>query len=150
MTKPTVPVTTNNIILHSSNVIASSLNSLAPQRNQPPLGQDDQLHSILSQMLGNKQSTPFPEKPAVIKSDKPFFIMQLNNRIKKCCGCGQLFRDTGSDSQYILGHQERDWYPSDNKWNVGSLQNKYYHIKKICILQRCAVYCFPFLRTFKT
>ncbi len=85
----------------------------------------------------------FPRKPAVIKSDKPFFIMQLNNKIKKCCWCGQLFRDTGSDSQYILGHQERDWYPSDNKWNVGSLQNKYYHIRKIYILQRCGVYQFP-------
>ncbi len=99
-----------------------STHLIASQRNQPPLGQDDQLHSILSQMLGNKQSTPFPEKPAVIKSDKPFFIMLLN---KKCCGCGQLFRDTGSDSHvYTWPSRKRLVYPSDNKWNVGSLQNK--------------------------
>ena len=50
--------------------------------------------------------TSYPLKPAVIKSDKPFFLTLLNNRIKKCSGCGHMFRDLDNfcPYEYILGH----------------------------------------------
>ena len=52
----------------------------------------------------------------------------------------QLVCDSnGFAPDYILGYQERDWYPLDVKWLLGKLQNKYYHL---CIIQRCPLYAF--------
>lgn len=53
-----------------------------------------------------------------------------------------LFRETvGPD--FVLGHMERDWFPQNGQWKIGKLHNKYYHLKKNCILQRCSLYQFP-------
>ena len=82
--------------------------------------------------------------PATLKSNQPFFLSFLTNRVKKCCGCSTLFRDGSEQTPaYILGHLERDWYPQDGKWNLGKLQNKYYHIRRSCICTRCPLYEFP-------
>ena len=41
-------------------------------------------------------------------------------------------------------HLERDWFSGDNfEWKLGSFQNKYFHLKANCILQRCPLYRFP-------
>ena len=83
-------------------------------------------------------------KPATLKSNQPFFLSLLTNRVKKCSGCSTLFRDGSEQTPaYILGHLERDWYPQDGKWNLGKLQNKYYHLRKSCICSRCPLYEFP-------
>ena len=89
--------------------------------------------------------TGYPQKPATIKSEKPFYIAQLNNRIKKCSGCGHFFREVGTVTpDFVLGHLERDWYPAEGcQWKLGSYQNKYYHIKPGCVQQRCSSYRFP-------
>lgn len=92
--------------------------------------------------------TSYPLKPEAVKSDKPFFLTTLNNRIKKCSGCGLMFQDLANPHPqphgYILGHLEWDWFPGDDyQWKLGSLQNKYYHLKSSCIVQRCPSYQFP-------
>ena len=88
-----------------------------------------------------------PQKPATIKSDQPFFLTELTNRIKKCSGCGLLFCGNENSGaaipEYILGYMERDWFPNKGQWHLGRLQNKYYHLQKNCILQHCALYQFP-------
>ena len=56
-----------------------------------------------------------------------------------------LFREcrAGSEPDYILGHMERDWFPQNDQWQLGKLQNKYSNLQKSCILQRCPLYRFP-------
>lgn len=92
-------------------------------------------------------SSVMPPKPATMKSDQPFFLTMLTSRIKKCSGCGLPFRvneNRGAEViYYILGHMERDWFPSNGQWQIGKLHNKYYHLQKSCILQRCTLYQFP-------
>ena len=51
--------------------------------------------------------------------------------------------NNGQVPTFILGHMERDWYPQDGQWNLGKLQNKYYHLSKNCIHSRCGLYKFP-------
>ena len=86
----------------------------------------------------------FAIKPSNTKSTHPFFLTLLTNRIKKCSGCHALFRDDhGQAPTFILGHKERDWYLQSGQWNLGKLQNKYYHLSRNCILSRCALYMFP-------
>ena len=107
------------------------------------------LTSGISQLnMPSQQSTPgtptYNGKPANTKSDRPFFLTLLTNRIKKCSGCHALFQDNnGQVPTFILGHMERDWYPQDGQWNLGKLQNKYYHLSKNCIHSRCGLYKFP-------
>ena len=121
-----------------SSLIASLLTSIGPQL---PLGsgQSPSIAPPLSRMC-------YPPKPSVLKSDKPFFLATLNNRIKKCSGCGHMFRDLVNPNppEYLIGHMERDWFPGENfEWKMGKFQNKYYHFKMNCILQRCSLYRFP-------
>ena len=84
-------------------------------------------------------------RPTTVKSQQPFFLTILTNRVKKCSVCGLAFRDTenGTAPDYILGHMERDWYPNNGQWQLGKEQNKYYHLQKSFILQRCPLYRFP-------
>ena len=79
---------------------------------------------------------------SLTKSTQPFFLASLNNRIKKCSG--MLFRDSNESApDIVLGHSERDWFPNSGQWRLGKLQNKYFHVRKSCILQRCPLYKFP-------
>lgn len=46
-------------------------------------------------------------KPPTMKSKEHFFVTVLNNRIKKCSGCGNCFHDnTSGQPEYVLGHLE--------------------------------------------
>ena len=134
------------VLSSNSNVYASPLSSLLSSSTQPQLTLQS-LISSLTPLLGTSSvsRTGYPPKPATIKSDKPFYITKLNNRIKKCSGCGHLFREVGTVSpDFVLGHLERDWYPAEgSQWKLGSYQNKYYHIKPGCVQQRCSSYRFP-------
>ena len=69
-----------------------------------------------------------PPKPATMKSNQPFVLTLLTNRIKKCSGCGLPFcvcKNSGTVPDYILGHIKRDWFPSNGQWQIGKLHNKY-------------------------
>ena len=102
------------------------------------------LTSLGSPAASNMSTRVNSMKPATLKSDQPFFLSLLTNRIKKCAGCSTLFHDGSEQTPaYILGHSERDWYPQDDKWNLGKLQNKYYHLKRSCVCSRCPLYEFP-------
>jgi hypothetical protein len=114
--------------------LASLLSSIVPHLNLPSISQPFVLPSTRS----NATQSTYQQKPPTVKSNLPFFIAMLTNRIKKCSGCGALFRGvTGLQSDYILGHMERDWFPQNGQWQLGKLQNKYYHLQRSCILQRC-------------
>ena len=117
--------------------LVSLLSSVMPHITLPSPAQSHTPNSLCT-------SRP---KPATAMSGQPFFITALNNRIKKCSGCNMLFREcsptSASENTYILGHLERDWFPHNGQWQLGKLQNKYYHIKRSCILQRCSLYRFP-------
>ena len=130
----TATVTAPIASLLSQISIPSLLQSLATQVN----------NTTMSMQAPASRSVSMQAKPATVKSNEPFVLVMLNNRIKKCCGCDTLFRDSnGFAPQYILGHPERDWYPLDGKWLLGKLQNKYYHIRRSCIIHHCALYVFP-------
>ena len=121
--------------------VTAPIASLLSQISIPSLLQS--LTSQISNQVTNATMS-MQVKPATVKSNQPFVLVMLNNRIKKCSGCTMLFRDSnGFAPDYILCHQERDWYPQDGKWLLGKLQNKYYHLKKSCIIQRCQLYIFP-------
>ena len=121
--------------------VTAPIASLLSQISIPSLLQS--LTSQISNQVTNATMS-MQVKPATVKSNQPFVLVMLNNRIKKCSGCTMLFRDSnGLAPDYILCHQERDWYPQDGKWLLGKLQNKYYHLKKSCIIQRCPLYIFP-------
>ena len=119
--------------------LVSLLSSVVPQLSLPSL-----LQSLTSS--GGSASKVMQARPATVKRDQRFFLTILTNRIKKCSGCGLAFRnntENGTVPDYILGHIERDWYPNNGEWQLGKQQNKYYHLQKSCILQRCPLYCFP-------
>ena len=122
--------------------LVSLLSSIVPHISLPSL-----LHSITQGAVSSGISRVMPPKPATMKSDQPFVLTMLTNRIKKCSGCGLLFRvneNSGAEvPDYILGHMERDWFPSNGQWQVGKLHNKYYHLQRSCILHRCTLYQFP-------
>ena len=122
--------------------LISLLSSIIPHISVPSL-----MQSLNSQgAVSSGSSNVMPPKPATVKSDHPFILTVLTNRIKKCSGCGLLFcrsEINGAVPDYILGHMERDWFPNNGQWQLGRFQNKYYHLQKSCILQRCAVYQFP-------
>lgn len=147
-----VNLTTAQSPLVVSNIYTSPFNSLVS--TSPQLTLSSLISSLAPAVLPllNTSSQPVPRtsyspKPATVKSEKPFYIAKLNNRIKKCSGCGLLFRnmtDPVGPPEFILGHLERDWYPAENLlWKLGSYQNKYYHMKVSCILERCSGYQFP-------
>ena len=113
----------------SSGSMQSVLNSLISPK---PLTSSVSQISMLTQQ-STQGTLTYNAKPTSTKSDCPFFLVLLTNRIKKCSGCHGLFRDNGEMPTFILGHMERDWYPQNGQWNLGKLQNKYYHLSKTCI-----------------
>ena len=83
--------------------LASLLSSILPHLNLPSVPQSYTLPSVPS----NATPSTSQQKPPNVKSNLPFFLTMLTNRIKKCSGCGVLFRDfSGLQSDYILGHME--------------------------------------------
>ena len=134
------------VLSSNNNVYASPVSPLLSSSTQPQFTLQS-LISSLTPLLGTSSVsvTGYPPKPATIRSGKPFYITNLNNRIKKCSGCGHLFREVGTVTpDFVLGHLERDWYPAEgSQWKIGSYQNKYYHIKPGCVQQRCSSYRFP-------
>ena len=54
-----------------------------------------------------------------------------------------VYELSGFQSGYILGHMEQDWFPQNGQWQLGKLQNKYYHLRRSCVLQWCPLYSFP-------
>ena len=126
------------LVLSSNNVYASPVSPLLSSSTQPQFTLQS-LISSLTPLLGTSSVsvTGYPPKPATIKSGKPFYITNLNNRIKKCSGCGHLFREVGTVTpDFVLGHLERDWYPAEgSQWKIESYQNMYYHIKPGCVRQ---------------
>ena len=140
---PSTSVCTQQLLPTSSPVLTaplvSLLSSIVPQLSLPSLIQS------LTPSGGSAPKT-MQARPTTVKSEQPFFLTNLTNRVKKCSGCGVDFRSTksGTVPNYILGHLERDWYPSNGEWLLGKQQNKYYHLlRKKCILQRCPLYRFP-------
>ena len=125
--------------------LASLLSSIVPHITLPSLLQSYALQTCAFSNNTPSTSHNMQPKPGTVKSNQPFFIPVLNNRIKKCSGCSMLFREcrAGSEPDYILGHMERDWFPQNGQWQLGKLQNKYYHLQKSCILQCCSLYRFP-------
>ena len=132
---------------NNNNVYTSPLSSLISSSiaTQPQLTLQSLIGSLTPLLTPSVSKTGYPQKPATIKSGKPFYITQRNNRIKKCSGCGHFFREVGTVTpDFVLGHLERDWYPAEGcQWKFGSYQNKYYHIKSGCVQQRCSSYRFP-------
>ena len=120
--------TSQSPLVLSSNVYTSQLNSLPSSSTQPQLTFQtliSSLASVILPFLGTTLSvsrTGYSLKPATIKSEKPFYITKLNNRIKKCSGCGQLFRQPSTTApDFVMGHLERDWYPAEGfKWKLGN------------------------------
>ena len=137
------------VLSNNNNVYASPLNSLLSSSiaTPPQLTLQSLISSLTLLLTLSISKTGYPQKPAMIKSEKPFYIANLNNRIKKCSGCGHFFREVGTVTpNFVLGHLERDWYPAEGcQWKLGSYQNKYYHIKPSCVQQRCSMasYGFP-------
>ena len=83
--------------------LASLLSSIVPHLNLPSVPQSYTHPSVPS----NATPSTSQQKPPNVKSNLPFFLTMLTNRIKKCSGCGVLFRDfSGLQSDYILGHME--------------------------------------------
>ena len=60
------------------------------------------LQSLISQVKNqvNNTTMSMQAKSATIKSNQPFVLVMLNNRIKKCCGCALLFKP---DTPHRLG-----------------------------------------------
>ena len=121
--------------------LVSLLSSIVPHISLP-----SRLDSTVQGGVSRGISSVMPPKPATMKSDQPFFLTMLHSQIKKCSGCGLPFRVNENRRAeviyYILGHMERDWFPSNGQWQIGKL-HKYYHIQRSCILQRCTLYQFP-------
>ena len=146
--KCTVNLTTSQspLVLSSNNVYTSPLSSLVSTSiaAPPQLTLQSLVNSLAPLLTASASRTGYPQKPATVKSEKPFYITKLNNRIKKCSGCCHFFREVGTViPDFVLGHLERDWYPAEGcQWKLGSYQNKYYHIKPGCVQQRCS-YRFP-------
>ena len=131
--KCTVNLTTSQsplVVFNNNNVYASPLSSLLSSSigTQPQLTLQSLISSLTPLLASSVSRTgrSYPPKPT-IKSEKPFYISQLNNRIKKCSGCGHFFREVGAITpDFVLGHLERDWYPVEGcQWKLGSYQNKY-------------------------
>ena len=103
------------VLSSNNNVYASPPSSVLSSSTQPQITLQSLINS-LTLLLGmpSVSRTSYPPKPATIKSEKPFYITRLNNRIKKCSGCGHLFREAGTIApDFVLGHLERDWYPAE-------------------------------------
>lgn len=74
------------VLSSNSNVYASPLSSLLSSSTQPQLTLQSLISSLTPLLAISRLSvsrTGYPPKPATIKSDKPFYITKLNNRIKK-------------------------------------------------------------------
>ena len=120
--------------------LASLLSSIVPHLNL----QSNSQSFVIPSTPSNATPSAYQQKPPTVKSNQPFFVAMLTNQIKKCSGCGALFRElSGLQSDYILGHMERDWFPQNGQWQIGKLQNKYYHLRRSCVLQRCPLYSIP-------
>ena len=70
-------------------------------------------------------------------NNKPFFVMNINGRIKKCAGCQREFADP-FDPVFVgivIQHIKRDYYNDKNGFQrIGSEQARYYHPNKQCIM----------------
>ena len=120
--------------------LVSLLSSVVPNLTLSSL-----LQSITTPVTAST-SKGFPSKLPTVKSDQPFFLTVLTNRIKKCSGCGSPFHGSVESAvapENILGHLEWDWFSSNDQWQLGKLQNKYYHLKVCCLMKQCSLYQFP-------
>ena len=110
------------VLSNHNNVYASPLSSLlsSPIATQPQLTLQSLISSLTPLLTPSVSKTGYPPKPAMIKSEKPFYISKLNNRIKKCSGCGIFFREVGTVTpDFVLGHLEEDWYPAEGcQWKL--------------------------------
>ena len=71
--------------------------------------------------------------------NKPFFVMNINRRIKKCAGCRREFADPFGPAfvGIVVQHIERDYYNDKNGFQrIWSEQARYYHQNKQCIMAR--------------
>ena len=105
--------TSQSPLVLSGNVYVSPPNSLLSPSTQPQLTLQSLICSLTPGILPILGTTPgisrtsYPPKSATVKSEKPFYIAKLNNRIKKCSGCGQLFRELGTTTpDYVIGNLE--------------------------------------------
>ena len=97
--------------------LASLLSSIVPHLNLPSVPQSYALPSASS----NATPSTSQQKSPTVKSNQPFFITTLTNRIKECSGCGALFHEfSGLQSDYILGHIGQDWFPQNGQWQLGT------------------------------
>ena len=83
---------------------------------------------------------PLQSSTRLTGQERPFLVKLLNNRIKKCRGCGREFARKVDGSppdpplDLIIGHEER-WHFTDaqNTPRLGKLQNVYYHPCVACV-----------------
>lgn len=88
--------------------------------------------------------TPPPWSPPSLRPsvERPFLVKLLNNRIKKCRGCGREFSRKANGAlpdpplNLVISHEERQPYTdANNTPQLGKLQNVYYHPSLTCIRQ---------------
>ena len=128
--------------------LASLLSSIVPHITLPSLLQSYTLQTCASSNNTPSTSHNMQPKPGTVKSNQPFFITVLNNRIKKCSGCSMLFREcrAGSEPDYILGHMKRDWFPQNGQWQLGKLHPNPDILYLICrISTGLLIWCFLLL-----
>lgn len=92
-----------------------------------------------------------PSNPASLyKNRVQYVIKRLNNRIKKCRGCGGQFSRKANGSlpdppmDLVISHEEqRQYRDKNNKICVGKPQNVYYHSNISCIRRENAAFFGP-------
>lgn len=72
------------------------------------------------------------------QNTKPFTIMSINGRIKKCTGCKVVFTDPNGPLflGIVIQHYERDTYYKAGQLHVSTEQARYYHPEPGCLLAR--------------
>jgi hypothetical protein len=80
----------------------------------------------------------------------PYVVKLLNNRIKKCRGCGSLFSRKADGSvldppnDLVVAREERrPFSDSNNVTRLSRLQNVYYHSNVACIRRQNASFVGP-------
>jgi hypothetical protein len=88
--------------------------------------------------------------PSPINEQLPYVVKLLNNRIKKCRGCGSLFARKADGSvpdppnDLVVAHEERQPFAdANNKTRLSRPQNVYYHPNVACIRRHNASFLGP-------
>ena len=72
-------------------------------------------------------------------NNKPFVIMPINGRIKKCAGCRRDFSDPFGPIfvGLVVEHVERDYFNDKNGFRrIENEQARYYHPLRACLMAR--------------